>query len=375
MIQRINDSTYNRKPPQKFIPRRDLFPDAEPPLSGKSTEDKKPSDRRPAKKESGEGSSTSAQQAREPSIHTNRIPVEESEPLPLQQPLKPVRKQSRTFIPPTTFFLLLIGWFLLWPRMKKTRTRWTYDMQSMESAFENLLDNPKNVEMLHAICPFLEEQQQDAVYTITGILDALSSIRSALNHTYPQKIWNSAVYVPSDPDARRIELMKAIKPYVEPNNQRKLDQIIGTCHTVDQLNRSVLDYQNRQSMTDGQKTSPTESFGEILGILRPILPQEFGEKADQLMQILKIAQTMESANKESRKEEKEEDTADKEQQTEDTANRKQQTPPSAPMNDKQKESMEMMVRMAQLLAQTKDSSDTGSGADPGTKSGKPEETE
>ena len=368
MIQRINDSAYNRKSPQQFIPRRDLFPDAEPSLSGKSTEDKKQSDRKPTKKESGKSSSTSAQQAREPSIHTNRIPVEESEPLPLQQPLQPVRKQSQTFIPPITFFLLLIGGFLLWPRVKKARTQWTYDMESMESAFKSLLDNPKSIEMLHAICPFLEEQQQDAVYPITGILDALSSIRSILSHTRPQKSWNSAVYVPSDPDAKKIELMKAMKPYVDPDNQRKLDQIIGTYNTVDQLNQNIRDYQNRHSMTSGQNTAPAESLGEILSIIRPILPQEFGEKAGQLMQILKIAQTMESANKETKKEEKEK---------EDTTNGKQQTdvPPSAPMNDKQKESMEMMLRMAQLLAQTKDSSGTGSDANPGTKSESPEKTE
>ena len=371
MIQRINDSAYNRKSPQQFIPRRDLFPDAEPSLSGKSTEDKNPSVRKPANKENGKRSSASEQQAREPSIHTNRIPVEENEPLPLQQPLKPVKKQSRTFVPPTTFFLLLIGWLLIWPRMKKARLPRTYGMESMEFAFENPLDNPKNIEMLHAICPYLEEQQQDAVYTITGILDALSSIRSTLNHTYPQKIWNSAVNVPSDPDARKIELMKAIKPYVDPDNQRKLDQIMGTYHTVDQLNRNIRNYQNRQSIAGVQNTSPTESFGEILDIIRPILPQEFGDKADQLLQILKIAQTMESTKKESQKEEAgEEDTQNREKQK-DAENTMMQAPPSTELTDKQNESMEMMVRMAQLLSQTKDSSGTGSGPDPG----KPEEAE
>ena len=74
MIQRINDSAYNRKSPQQFIPRRDLFPDAEPSLSGKSTEDKKQSDRKPSKKESGKSSSTSAGEEAKPDIYSpNRI--------------------------------------------------------------------------------------------------------------------------------------------------------------------------------------------------------------------------------------------------------------------------------------------------------------
>ncbi len=80
---------------------------------------------------------------------------------------------------------------------------------------------------------------------------------------------------------------------------------------------------------------------------------------------------MESTKKESQKEEAgEEDTQNREKQK-DAENTMMQAPPSTELTDKQNESMEMMVRMAQLLSQTKDSSGTGSGPDPG----KPEEAE
>ena len=294
MIQKSYYSAHEKKPPQKFIPRRDLFPDAELPPPNKTSTAKITSGKRsPDREQSGNAAARSQtaqmQQARVQPVHTDRIPVKKAQPLPLQQPLHPVNQKNLLSVNPTTLFLLLAGWFLLWPKLKKAQPKLTSNIQS---AFRNVLDNPKSIQMLRTLGPYLEDKEQDAVFTVAGIMEAAGTFRDVMKHTYQDRNRNTILHVPSDPTAKRIEIMKAVKPYIPRDSRKKLDQVIGVYDTVDQLNRNIEIYRNNLSLAGDKKAAPIESIGEILKVVRPVLPQEYREKADQAIQTLKVSQNM-----------------------------------------------------------------------------------
>lgn len=387
MIQKNYHSAQQKKPPQKFIPRRDLFPDAElPPPSKAATTKNTPvrnsSNRNQADNPYGISQPKQMQQVGILPVHTGSSGTQgkKSQPLPLQQPLHPVKTSSLLSINPITLFLLLAGGVLLWPQLKAIKPKLASDVQS---AFKNVLDNPQSIQMLRSIGPYLETKEQDAVYTVAGIIEAISTFHGVMNHTYQNKHQNMIMHVPSDPVAKNIEIMKVVKPYIPQSNRKMLSRVIGIYDTAEQLNRNIDIYRNNRSLAGDRKVNTMESIGEIVKVIRPALPKEHREKADKAIQMLKMADVIGTADKISRDVKKEKEASQK--KTRDTDREKtaesfrekdgEATDKSAgkadalqnmmdsflPMlNDEQKDSMGMIMKMAQLLTQPGDSAETDS---------------
>jgi hypothetical protein len=372
MIQKSYYSNYKKKTPYKFIPRRDLFPDVDlPPVSITS-----PAKSLTNKTSSYKASGKIAEKHHTPQkkgagvhpVHTgNKAQSKTAQPLVMHQPLHPVRRQSSLSINPTTLFLLLAGWFLLWPAFKKSRPKLAANLQSTVA---NVLDNPNSTQMLLAIGPYLEDNEQDAVYTITGILEAANILRDVMNHSYHDRNRSMILSVPSSPAARRLELMKSIRPYIPQHNRKNIDAIIGIYDTVYKLNRNYKIYQNNRTLSEDKKVTPIDSIGEILNVVSPVLPQEHRAKAEKVMQVLKMAEIVGSTTNTTRKNDKNEHATKAEMRTNksDGSSEKQTNANEQiqkvmdsflpMMNDEQKESMNMIMKMAQLLAQPDDSSDS-----------------
>lgn len=108
-------------------------------------------------------------------------------------------------------------------------------------------------------------------------------------------------------------------------------------------------------------------------MIRPVLPQEQRDQADKATQIIKMIEVMGTVNKGSRKESKKYDLKSEnekpkakvqvEENPAETSGQMEKLMDSfAPMlNDEQKESMNMIMKMAQLLSQSEQDGSSDSG--------------
>jgi hypothetical protein len=393
MIQRNTYTSRKNNPPQKFIPRRDLFPDTELPPPGRTATKTTGGSGSPYREQSGNSfykistgreqtagpyrnnvsgkeqtgsqynkSQQAQSQARIQPIASGKGQSNKSQPLPLQQPLKPVKQQSLLPANPAVLFFLLAGGFLLWPKLKAFQPGLT---AGIESAFRNVLDNPQSIQMLRTLGPYMEVNEQDAVYGAAGFMEAISTFRDVMNHTYQDRHRNTIQHVPSNPAARKIEAIKAVKPYIAQSSHKQLGKFIGAYDTIDQLNRNIEIYRNNRSLAGDRKASAIESIGEILNVVRPVLPREHREKADKAIQVLKMAEVVGTAEKLSRDGKKDKAStqektsaapSEKPAEAAETTDRTDQIQKMmgsfAPMlNDEQKQSMDLIMKMAQMLTQ------------------------
>ena len=347
MVQKNYYTANQKKQSQKFVPRRDLFPDTPLP---------------PNKALTPKAQTYKAQPSM---VQPSKTQPSRTQPFPLKQPLKQIKTHQPLSISPIVVILLLAGWFIIWPKLKSKRPNLTFNIKSV---VKDVLSNPQSLQMLQAIGPYLEDKEQDAVFSITGIMEALNIVKDIMDHTYHSKQQSMILQVPLDPISKKIEMMKVLKPFVPENSRQTLDSVVKTYDAADKLNRNIEIYKNNRTLSRDRKISSIESINEIIKVIRPVIPHEYREKADKAIQMLKLAEAMESADKINKDMKKDKKTAGKDaDQSEsikkppvDKAVQTEQMLDSlkSMLNDEQKESMDVIMKMAQLLAKPSDESVT-----------------
>lgn len=355
MIQKKYNSPNRYKPPQKFVPRRDLFPDAVIPAEAAIPLEQgysKPSDLISTPR-------PSIQRNYDIQKNYNMTGNVSSRKIPLTDysPMTPVKSGNKRSNRPETLMLLFAGLLLLWPNLKKL----------------GWIGDPKSLEMLLSIGPYLSGREQDAVYTAAGVLEAFQTINDVMNHSYHTQRKAAVMQVPSSPAARRIEAMKAIKPYIKPDSRQHLDRFVNLYDSMHKIRSNLAIYRNNRSLAGNEGMSSLESVNEILKVIKPILPKEYRERADKATQLFKMAEAISSAEKLNRetsrgKSNKRSDNKDSisiaknnnsngsEEQNEKIQKLMDSLTPM--LNGEQKESMNMIMKMAQLLSQTDSSEET-----------------
>ncbi len=341
MPQRRQYPPYKGKQPQRFIPRRDLFPDEEYNLPNK------PVPVKPVKRE-----------------------VKSSEKIAIHK--KPKAPTLNIPIP----LIILIG-ALVYGLVSKKETKVL--TEDLKDTFDQVIDNPNNVELLRSIGPYLGTKEQNLVYTVVGILDAASIIRDVVNQTYQQKIQAMSRNVPKDPLTKRVEMLKVLKPYIPESNKHVVDRVVKIYDTIDKVNHNLEIYRNNQMLLGDRNTSPIDSINEIAKVVSPLLPDELRDKADKVIRVMKMAETLSQTESVMKKkpdkklQNKDFDTHDGDDRTDtfdisdkdnnkddkDYSGNKEKTDQmintlKSMVPDEQKDSIDVLMKMAQLLAQPSD---------------------
>ena len=327
MIQKRSHMAYKRKEPWKFIPRRDLFPDAEPPYNRAASASTAPA---PSNR-------TTVRQEAKPVYPASGRPWKS--PLPDPRPLKPVKPGGKPrSIRPEFLLLLFAGGILLRPGLKK-----------LEGIY-----HPRSIQMLKTLGPYLHEAEQDIVYSAAGFMEALYLIKDVINHTYHKRNRADLLHVPSDPAARKVEAIKAMKPYLSQDSRKRMDRALSFYENAERFHRNIALYRNSRTLTGDQKVNPFQSISEMLKVIHPILPEEQKEKAEKTMQIMKIIDAAGTAEQLTRKDKKEKKRQAEETEKDDQIQKIMDS--LTPMlNEEQKESMDVIMKMAQLLSQPEQS--------------------
>ncbi len=308
-----------QKKPHKFTPRKDLFPDENPILPNRQTPVHKP------KQES--------------------IPNVSTAPSLLNLDFSPL-----------TLVVVLIGWMLLAPRFKAGARG--LDTIKLQSIVQEAVENPKYLDMLKDVAPYLEGDEQDLLYSVTGAMEIAGGIRELMNHSYHHRQQNMVMSIPTDHMAKRMDLLKAIRPYLPEMDRETLNSIVKAYETGDKLHKNFKIYQNNRILSEDRKISPLETIQEIAKVIRPIIPPAYLSQADKALTVLKMAEVMDlnspysqgSKGKSSNK--VNENASSPMDQAENIANSLKPM-----LSEEQQETMDVIMKMAQLLAQPEEETD------------------
>lgn len=310
MIQKSNPR-WERKEPWKFVPRRDLFPDAE----------------MPAKSDKNKHIIKSSKQGTQ--IIKKGYLAEKSS-------VKPVKPWPKSLAAQPELLLLLFALIFL---KSSSRTQL------------KVLDQPQSIQMLKSIGPYLDEREQNIVYTAAGIMEAAQLIRDIASHTYHHKNKAALLHVPSSPAARRIEALKAIKPYIAKENRKQLDRFLNFYEGVRKVQSNLSLYKDKKGISDEQGAAPLKKAGEFLELIHPVLPDEQRQRIDRVMQMIKMVEVMGNAEKAAHDKNKRNEEIKKEAANNNEQSEKIMDSLAPMLNEEQKESMNMIIKMAQLLSQ------------------------
>jgi hypothetical protein len=253
--------------PQRFIPRRDLFPEEFPP------------EPLPSKAKSFAADRTSAAAV----LHSEAA---------RQEALRASPTLMGGTFSPLLFLILLMGWMLLKPRIAdgKLSIPGTEPLALLQDAAED----PRYLQMLKDAAPYLEQKEQEMAYSLAGALEIAAGIRDLLNHTYHRRYEIQALgsAVPSDPTAKRIGLLKAVMPHL-PEDQESVGHVVKAYETADRLYRNIKIYHNNRMLAQGSSARPIETILEILKVLHPLLPPETRSQSEKILTILRMAEALE----------------------------------------------------------------------------------
>jgi len=375
MIKKNDQWPFKKKEPRKFIPRRDLFPDAVVPPEWELTDNFFSEKNKP-----GNVVSIAEHKRKTETYPVNTLTKEpEISYLSENRPLIPVNSKSVSPHELLTYILILFGAWLLLEFIGSRNKSITF------------LTNPKSIDILKSLGPYLNEKEQKAAYTAAGVLEAAHLMKNVMNDTYRYQHSIENANIASNPGKRALDAIKALKPYINPNDRRYVSQAIDIFERIDKLNRNIMLHRNNMLLMENKRTNPISSAGDILKIVHPILPKESRKRADKAIQVLNIIELMEETEKlnlrNRKKNEKSvfgknievekqvKDTKDKEDMITDTkseeSNEDDKTDQAdqiqniidslSPMlNEEQKESMGMILKLAQLLTQSENDTETDS---------------
>ena len=331
--------TYGNPPgqqkPQRFIPRRDLFPEEFPPAPPPSIAKSSAADRTSA------ASAQNSEAARHAALQASPAVM------------------GSTFSP-LLFLFLLMGWMLLKPRILygKLSIQGTEPLALLQDAAEN----PRYQQMLKDAAPYLEQDEQAIAYSLAGAFEIASGIRDLLNRTYHHRCQIQAMgsVIPSDPTAKRIGLLKAVMPHL-PEDQEAVSQVVKAYETADRLYRNMKIFHNNRVLAQGTSDRPIETVLEILNVLHPVLPPETRSQSEKILTILRMAEALklgpaqaskQTAAKKAGSSTSPKGSTQKKASADEGGNQMESMIHSLKsiLNEEQQETMDVLMQMAKLLS-------------------------
>lgn len=172
------------------------------------------------------------------------------------------------------FSLILIGQLL-----RKNKYSFSLDLNK-------IIKNSECREILSTIIPYLDIDEQQNVYPILGLLEALDIIYGVADGTYQELRISNTILFNSEKE-RIAGILKAIKPYISESSKELVENISKAQTMSSQLARNISIYKSKklsgQSLIDN-----LEPIYESLNILRPIIPPKEYEQIDKIITMIKL---------------------------------------------------------------------------------------
>nr|PZN11884.1 MAG: hypothetical protein DIU64_01400 [Caldicoprobacter oshimai] len=233
--------------------------------------------------------------------------------------------------------------------------------------------NPETINMLMAVSPYLDVPEQEGIYTIIGILEAIQVLKGLREGSYQAQRMQQIPVLGLENENKGLGIIKALRDYMPENSRPTIDRAIQIHESIEKLSNNIKIYRNNLKIAGNRKPNPIEELGEIIKVVKSIIPDEQQSKLNKLQKLIQVAQvmdldeviknrnsTLQSRNNDSQKDKfKTEDEViiDKAMQHKDNIYPREQKSTAhsddhqTASNNDQNQSLEMLLRLMQLLLQ------------------------
>lgn len=250
---------------------------------------------------------------------------------------------------PIPLFLLFIGIKLVTSEVH-TEHKGGIPTNILDS-LNQVIYNPDTIDMLTAVSPYMGMTGQEGIYTIIGVLEVIHLIKGLQDKGYQMQRMQQIPVLTLDDGNKGLGVIKALQDYIPESNRPFIDIIVQALESAEKLSNNMKIYSNNIKLAGNQKPNPIENLGEIIKIVRPIIPYEHQNKIDKMLKLIQIAQVMDLDDML-----KGNDTST--QPTDKTDIQYKKEDKNSPdieqtvSNKDQNQSLEMLLKFAQLLAQS-----------------------
>lgn len=145
-------------------------------------------------------------------------------------------------------------------------------------------------EILSAVIPYLDEDEQKNVYTLLGLLEALDTIYGVADGTYQElKVSSTPILFRSEKE-RIVGILSAVKPYISEPSKELVDNIVKAQSMSSQLARNMRVYKSKR-LSGESLLENLDTVYDTLEILQPIIPHDKYEQIDKAVGMAKLLET------------------------------------------------------------------------------------
>lgn len=250
-----------------------------------------------------------------------------------------------------------------------------FSIHDLRNSISQAIYNPETINMLMAASPYLDVPEQEGLYTIIGILEAIQILNGIREGSYQAQRMQQIPVLGLENENRNLGIIKALKDYMPESSRSFIDSAIQLHESIEKLINNIKIYRNNLKIAGNRKPNPIEDLGEIIKVIKPVLPDEQQSKLERLQKVIQIAQVMDlderiiknreiNANKKDDKDSSVQGQPEKNDITTDATDHddgKDEYPAQketdysdaqqTASNDGQSQSLEMLIKLIQLLMQ------------------------
>lgn len=145
-------------------------------------------------------------------------------------------------------------------------------------------------EILSAVIPYLDEDEQKNVYTLLGLLEALDTIYGVADGTYQEvKVSSTPILFRSEKE-RVVGILSAVKPYISEPSKELVDNIVKAQSMSSKLARNMRVYKSKR-LSGESLLENLDTVYDTLEILQPIISPDKYDQIDKMVGMAKLLET------------------------------------------------------------------------------------
>lgn len=165
-------------------------------------------------------------------------------------------------------------------------------IHNLRNSISQTVYNPETINMLTAISPYLDVPEQEGIYTIVGILEALQILKGLREGSYQAQRMQQIPVLKLENENKSLGIIKALKDYLPETRRPTIDRAIQLSESIKKLSNNLKIYKNNLKIAEKRKPNLIEDLGEIMRVIKPIIPEEQQTKLEKFQKLIQVAQIM-----------------------------------------------------------------------------------
>lgn len=187
---------------------------------------------------------------------------------------------------PIVLFILLVS-----PYIKRHKANIVLE----DSAIDTFDDSDTVLDILSSIYPYLDLEYQDGINFIFGLAEVRSILNSLLKGTYYKYSKLDTSIQPASYQEKVIGIIRSLQPYISLENQALINRILDTFSSTKELVYRLNKFKHQSVEVQTSSKNNLQKVSELIDIIKMLIPGEQQQYFNQISNILRMVETVELA--------------------------------------------------------------------------------